>query len=192
MKRIFFFSFLSLLLFTSVSLSAQTTQDVTIDRNAVFYVDGTSTLHDWTVESDAASGTIVTSEAGIVSVTVRVPVESLQSGKSGMDRRMYDALESRRHSAITFTSSDVTLSEDGRTGTAKGELTIAGQKRDHEVTFTLNGNGNNWTFAGSSTFTMTKFSIDPPTAVMGTIRTGDEITVRFEIKSARPIFVAAQ
>jgi polyisoprenoid-binding protein YceI len=192
MKRVFFLSFLSLLLLTSASVFAQASQDVRIDRNAVFFVDGTSTLHDWTVESDAATGTIVMSESGIASVSVRVPVESLKSGKSGMDRRMYEALESRRHNTILFTSNSVTLSDDGRSGVAKGELTIAGQKRNHEVPFTLDGNGNNWTFSGSSTFTMTSFSMDPPTAVMGTIRTGDEITVRFEIKSARPIFVAAQ
>jgi polyisoprenoid-binding protein YceI len=192
MKRISLFSFLSLLLLATSSVFAQDTQQVRIDRNAVFFVDGTSTLHDWTVESADATGTITMSETGIASVSVRVPVESLKSGKSGMDRRMYDALESRRHDTITFTSSSVTLSEDGRSGVAKGELTIIGQKRNHEVAFTLTGTGNEWTFAGASTFTMTSFSMEPPTAVMGTIRTGDEITVRFEINSRRPSFVAAQ
>ena len=36
-------------------------------------------------------------------------------------------------------------------------------------------------FIGSVTFNMTNFNIDPPTAVMGTIKTGDEITIKFQV-----------
>ncbi|MCH8494388.1 MAG: YceI family protein [Balneolales bacterium] len=192
MQQVLKLTFLLSFLLSAGLVFAQSAQEVTLDRNTTMYVDGTSTLHDWTVESKSATGVLVMQEDGIASVSVQVPVRSLESGKSGMDRRMYDALESRNHDTITFTSNEITLADDNRSGVAKGQLTIAGQTRDHEVPFTLTGEGNSWKFTGSSEFTMSKFDIDPPTAVMGTIRTGDEIVVRFEIATRKPQFTSAQ
>jgi polyisoprenoid-binding protein YceI len=180
-----------LLTFAVTSVFAQS-QELKVDNSAMFWVDGTSTLHDWTVESNKATGIINVTDETIASVWVQVAANSLESGKSGMDRRMYDALDSRNNNQIRFESSSIELNDDKMGGVAKGQLTIAGQKRDHEVPFTLNNANGNWTFSGSTTFTMSKFDIDPPTAVMGTIRTGDEITVRFEIKTDRPQIVRAQ
>lgn len=192
MQQVLKLTFLLSFIFSTSLVFAQANQEVTLDRNTAMYVDGTSTLHDWTVESKSATGVLVMQEDGIASVSVQVPVRSLESGKSGMDRRMYDALESRNHDTITFTSNEITLADDKRSGVAKGQLTIAGQTRDHEVPFTLTGDGNSWKFTGSSDFTMSKFDIDPPTAVMGTIRTGDAIVVRFEIATRKPQFTSAQ
>lgn len=173
-------------------LQAQSAQEIRLDQNAVFFVDGTSTLHDWTVESDKATGIIKLTESTIESVTVQVPAQSLESGKSGMDRRMHDALNVRRHNQITFTSNQITLNESKSGGVAAGELTIAGKKQPFEVSFVVEENGSSWKFTGSSTFKMSQFDVDPPTAVMGTIRSGDEVTVRFEINSSKPLFVRAQ
>ena len=36
-------------------------------------------------------------------------------------------------------------------------------------------------FTGSYTLKMTDFSVKPPTAMFGTIKTGDEITVKFNV-----------
>lgn len=172
-------------------VQAQDKQEIKIDNRTTLWVDGTSTLHDWTVESGAATGAIAVNKEGIQMVFVQVASETLQSGKSGMDRRMYEALETRRHRHVTFTSEKIELNADRTGGVAIGELTIAGQTRTHEVPFTIERSGSDWTFNGSTAFTMSSFGITPPTAVMGTVRTGDEITVRFKISTARPIFISS-
>lgn len=191
MKRIQILITFFILSFAVTSVFAQG-QELKVDNNAMFWVDGTSTLHDWTVESAKATGIISVTDEAITNVWVQVAASSLESGKSGMDRRMYDALDTRRNDQIRFESSSITLNDDQRSGVARGQLTIAGQTRDHEVPFTLSNEGGSWKFSGTTTFKKTKFSIDPPTAVMGTIRTGDDITVRFEIKTDRPQIVRAQ
>lgn len=180
-----------LLTFAVTSVFAQS-QELKVDNNAMFWVDGTSTLHDWTVESNKATGIIKITDNTIESVWVQVAASSLESGKSGMDRRMYEALDTRRNNQIRFESTSIRLNDDNLGGVAVGRLTIAGQTRDHEVPFTISNEGGSWKFSGETTLQMTGFSIDPPTAVMGTIRTGDDVTVRFEIRTERPQIVRAQ
>jgi polyisoprenoid-binding protein YceI len=60
-------------------------------------------------------------------------------------------------------------------------LSIAGVAKEVKFKTKYDVDGNQITFKGSYTFKMTDFNIDPPTAVMGTIKTGDEVTVRLEI-----------
>jgi polyisoprenoid-binding protein YceI len=40
--------------------------------------------------------------------------------------------------------------------------------------------GNAFTVKGTTDFRLTDFQIDPPTALMGTIKTGDEVTIEFK------------
>lgn len=176
----------SLLLFITGTVSAQ--QELTFNNNTRFFVDGTSTLHDWTIESDKITGKVVMSETGqkITSVELSLPVESLKSGKSGMDRRVYDAFDTKKNPTISFTSSTITLSDDGKEGVAKGKLTFAGATRDAEIPFSIAADGSNWKFTGSVDLKMTSFNMSPPTAMMGTVRAGDDVTVRFEVVTRKP------
>ncbi|KPP97072.1 MAG: hypothetical protein HLUCCA01_12300 [Bacteroidetes bacterium HLUCCA01] len=183
---------LLLLFAVTTTVAFAQNQEIRLDNNAMIWVDGTSTLHDWTVESARAAGIIVITNDAISSVSVQVDANSLESGKSGMDRRMYDALDVRGNNQIRFESSSITLNDDLRSGVATGQLTIAGQTRDHEVPFELENDGSDWKFTGQTALLMTTFDIDPPTAVMGTVRTGDEVVIRFEINSSQPLFVNAQ
>jgi hypothetical protein len=41
---------------------------------------------------------------------------------------------------------------------------------------------NNVTFTGKKTIKMTEFEVEPPTALLGTIKTGDEVTISFNSK----------
>lgn len=43
-------------------------------------------------------------------------------------------------------------------------------------------NDDSWQFEGTQKLLMTDYGIDPPTALMGTMRTGNEITVAFTVK----------
>lgn len=183
-----------LFIFILSFFNANAQQEVRFTNASQFFVDGTSTIHDWTIESNSVSGMIRVAngnELKIEGVTLSLPVESLKSGKSGMDRKINEALDSRRHAAISFSATDVVLNASGTGGVAKGQLTIAGNTQLMEVPFTLATEGGNWKFSGSVDFKMSQFSVDPPTAVMGTIRSGDDIKVRFELVTAKPQYARA-
>lgn len=162
-------------------------QQLTVNEsNTKVSVDGTSTVHDWTMEAEEFDGTAdVTIEnnalQSINSLSFNVPVKSLKSGKSSMDDNAYEALKVENHPTIKyqFRSMD-NVKVDGSTTTmdTKGLLTVGGVSKIVNMKVTADAS-NGITFKGDITFKMSVFEIDPPTAVFGTIKTGDEITIKF-------------
>jgi len=162
-------------------------QQLTVNEsNTKLSIDGTSTVHDWTIVAEKFDGQAdvkIENNAlqNINSLSFNVPVKSLKSGKSPMDDNTYEALKADDHPVIKyqFRSMD-NVSVDGNitTMSTKGALTIGG------VTKIVNMNvkadaSNGIAFSGDITFKMSVFEIDPPTAVFGTIKTGDEVTIKF-------------
>jgi polyisoprenoid-binding protein YceI len=41
-------------------------------------------------------------------------------------------------------------------------------------------------FVGSTTFNMSEYGVDPPTVMLGAIKTGDEITINFDVVATPP------
>ena len=62
-----------------------------------------------------------------------------------------------------------------------GNLKIAGETKQVPIKFTAKTSGNNVTLSGKVNMNMTHYKIDPPKALMGTVRTGEEITIDFEV-----------
>lgn len=154
-------------------------------------ISGTSTLHDWTskVNTVTGNGDIVFENSQlkkISALSVSIPVTSIESPKGRvMDSKTYDALKSEEFPNITFKLASVTSIQpiqNGVTVKVSGYLTIAGSKKliDLYVTGTYLGN-NGIQFKGSKSFKMTDFDIDPPTALLGTLHTGDEVTIDFSV-----------
>lgn len=155
-------------------------------------ISGTSTLHDWVADvTEVEANITMLSEnpdftTAFKNLEVKVPVEKIDSGKSGMDSRIYSALKSRRHSEIIYTLSEITSAESTGENTftlaTVGDLTIAGTTKSITMDVKAVKNGDNsYTFTGSYTTKMTAFDVEPPTAMLGTVRAGDEITVDFSI-----------
>ena len=166
-----------------LQVSAQAT--FSLDNVHELKVEGTSTLHDWEMVSEAASGSarITTGERQVEelhSLAFEMEVETLKSGRGRMDRNAYSTLESGNHPKITFELSRVN-SIEGRTISATGDLTIAGETReiDMEVTYRVRGNGVR--FSGSKDIAFSDFNIDAPTAMLGTITTGDDLNLSFDV-----------
>ncbi|MBL7874996.1 MAG: hypothetical protein JNL53_05000, partial [Cyclobacteriaceae bacterium] len=96
--------FLSLIL---LSLYGQA-QSYRITGKPVITIAGTSTLHDWTMNSDQANlqATIETDGNGtptkLASLSVSIPAESLKSGKSAMDKNAYTALKTDKNKQIIY------------------------------------------------------------------------------------------
>jgi hypothetical protein len=146
-------------------------------------VKGTSTLHDWTMKSSKGEGTaLMVLENGslkkINHILFRLPAESLKSSKSGMDKNAYNALDSKTYPNILFEARD--LDVNGYQIKAKGKLTIAGKSVETEFPVKVKKENNTFVFEGSYSCKLSDFSIDPPTAMLGTIKTGDNIDLSFK------------
>src|SRR6266699_3241166 len=105
-------------------------------------VDGTSTIHDWTVESKLIGGYIEfdpsfafeKAQPGKVNarIAVLIPVRQLKSDKTAMDTVMYDAMKEKDYRRIDYRLTEMTLKEAPKSPEApflfdtKGELVVSG------------------------------------------------------------------
>lgn len=153
-------------------------------------VDGTSNVHDWTIEAKAMSGKVsATLEAGdlkaLKSLDFSVEVEQLKSGKSGMDKNTFKALKSTTNKNISFKLVKVikitTVSDNNYTIETQGDLTIAGATKRVNQTFTVKLIGKKMIFSGKQKIDMTLYGVEPPKALMGTIKTGKDVVVDFKV-----------
>jgi polyisoprenoid-binding protein YceI len=152
-------------------------------------VKGTSTLHDWTMTSDQAACTAtfsVSSSGGlenISAVNVSIPTISLKSGKGTMDKNAYKALQSDQHKTITFllTSSKVLAGKI----ICNGNLTVAGTTKPVELDVAYENRSGVLYFKGSKQIKMSDFNVEAPSFMFGTVTTGDEITITFELALTR-------
>jgi hypothetical protein len=154
-------------------------------------INGTSTLHDWTMKSVKAdcsanftlnnSGQIV----GMDGLVFSTPATSLKSEHSGMDNNAYKALKTDKNPMIIYTVNTVAISPAEAGGVVvicKGKLNIAGTARDEDVIALCKLNPDNTiSVTGTEKISMKEFSVDPPTFMMGTIKTGNEIVLSFHL-----------
>jgi polyisoprenoid-binding protein YceI len=150
-------------------------------------VEGTSTLHAWTMEGSTISGEISAPTPddwnAPAKAVVKIPVTSIKSEHGKMDKIMADALKARTHPEIRFELTEATpASTSDKTFTlkTKGKLTIAGVTKD--VTLDVHGTkgaDGRYTLTGTTPLKMTAFGIKPPTAMLNTVKTGDDVKVTF-------------
>ena len=151
-------------------------------------VQGTSSLHDW--ESDITKAEVKgifqiesLQLVQVKDVEVKIPVESIKSTKGKlMDSKTYDAFNSEKNPYIIYTLTSVKINAATSTLEAKGNLTMAGVTRpiDLQVKYKVLPTGE-LQLALTKSLKMTEFKMVPPTAMMGTIKVGDEVTVNFDM-----------
>ena len=153
-------------------------------RGSSITVEGTSTVHDWHCSTSGITGTLDAADGftGLSALTLTVPVNSLDCGNGTMNGKLREALGT---SPIRFVLSNARVGSPngGSFGVeANGQLTIHGTARSQRVTATGRALGNGrYRFTGSVPVTMSQFGVDPPTAMLGTLHTGDRVTVRFDV-----------
>lgn len=153
-------------------------------------VDGTSNLHDWTIDAKSMGGKATFSiESGdlqeIKNLDFVVEAEKLVSGKSGMDKNTFKALKTSVNKKIIFKlikvnkitaqTKNVYLLE------TQGDLTVAGATKRINQSFTIRLLGKKIIFYGKQKIDMTLYGVEPPTALMGTIKTGKDVVVDFKV-----------
>ena len=131
----------------------------------------------------------MTIEAGnlkaIKNLDFAVEVEQLKSGKNGMDNNTFKALNSKTYKTINYklvSVTKITETSDGNfTVETQGDLIISGVSKRINQTFTVKIIGKKAIFSGKTKIDMTVYGVKPPTALMGTIKTGKDVTVDFKV-----------
>jgi len=150
---------------------------------------GTSNIHDWEIPAKDFQGTIkLEMENGqlvkISQLDFSVIAESLKSGKGGMDKNTYKALNTDEYKTIVYTLVKVNnidcTSKSQCKITTSGYLTIAGTKKPIDINFDSKISEGNIVLSGNKAIKMSNFNIDAPTAMFGTITTGDEVNIKFQ------------
>ena len=162
-------------------------QQFTFASGSRVTVEGTSSVHDWTCTAAQVSGALDATAANgaltnATSLTVNIPVAALDCNNGTMNGKLRDALGA---SAIRFVASNIRVGTPNGNAfaiDANGQLTIKGTARAQRVQAQgqVLGNGR-YRFTGSVPVTMSQFGVTPPTAMMGALRTGDRVTVRFDV-----------
>ncbi len=171
-------------------------------------IEGTSSIHDWTVKGAIIGGFFEVEPAFLTTqpvppnwtnqataeVQVRIPVRSLRSqtlvGASKMDEIMQEAMRMRENPDILYRLGTMKAREMPSQPNAPvrfdtfGELTVAGVTNAIDIEVQLDRlETNRIRFSGTKTLKMTDFKIAPPSPKlpgMDFIKTGDEVTIRFE------------
>lgn len=165
-----------------------TAQKYTLDNETSFLqVLGTSSLHDWHVQAEKQSGTLIFSDADafeILSISFSVESESLKSGKSGMYKKTYSTLKTDDFKTINYVFTKVLSTTEKEKGIyivkAEGNLTICGVTNPITLDFEVSKKDSVIILSGSHKLLMTSFGVKPPKALLGTIKTGDEIEIKYK------------
>ena len=171
-----------LLVVANLAVTAQVQYKLDSKTSSI-QVQGTSTIHDWEMNAETASSTITLQEDGslekLSSGNFTVDVASIKSDKSIMNKKAWEALKEKKFPQIK--AKLLHVSQNGNSGHVQMELTIAGktQKITDDFKFTIT-NGT-IKIEGILDLKMTDFGVEPPTAMMGTIKTGDEIKVAYTL-----------
>lgn len=178
---------LSLLVLIFVS-ALSNSQVYKLDNQTSFLkVEGTSSLHDWHVDAEEQSGSIEFSDLNngqLKSIKFSVVSESLKSGKSSMDKNTYKALKTDKYKTIDFNflnSTDVTKKGEGQFQVkGNGKLTVSGVSKEIPMSFDITLKNGAVLISGQNTILMTDYGIEPPKALLGTIKTGDKLTITYK------------
>ena len=178
--------FFLLVLFLNHIVQVKAQQTYAVAANPEMKVSGTSSLHDWDMISEEATGTAsLRLSAGKVTaiqgVKVSMKVKSLKSGKNQMDKNAYEALKEKEYPEITFSMLEA-HQDGGNDWKVSGRLQIAGVTKSGHFMIQIAPEGESIALTGFTDIKLTDFNVAPPTAVFGTIKTGDEMTININMK----------
>ena len=170
-----------------------------ISSESKLWFEGTSTLHGYKCVAKEITGSFIMKEMISDSTTIRfsnaaiagilqIPVLSIDSGKGKMDKKMRKLLKADDHPEIIYELTSLELTASPEAGKDQvhlktmGNVKVAGVEKTIalEVIGNFEANGT-LRFTGSKKLLMTDFNIKPPTMFFGRLKTGNEITVYFEI-----------
>ena len=148
-------------------------------------INGTTNVHNFESKVTLASGELVINDKKVQSFSVEIPVKGIKSNEKLMDTKTYEAFDAEKNPKISFKSTEVnSLKVDGNdiSVSVTGIMTIAGASR--KITLVSNGKiikPGVYEFKGSIPVKMTDYKMKPPTAMLGVMKVGDDIKLRYTV-----------
>jgi hypothetical protein len=112
-------------------------------------------------------------------IDISIDVKTLKSDSTTLDDHMYESLKADKFSSVKINLKKFRF--ENKTAIAEGTLTIAGVTNPVELRAVQETVDNKMNLKGSYTLQMTDFGIQPPTMMMGTIKTANKIDVVFNV-----------
>lgn len=166
-------------------LSANAQKSYTLDAKSNFSVAGTSTLHDWVMKSASGTGTAKITVADskvtdIDNIDITLPAESIKSEKKNMDKVAYEALKTKANKNIRYVLKSAEKVNDN-TWNLTGTYTIAGVSKVIKTQVKSSVSNGVVNLQGTDKITFKEFGMKSPTAMLGTIKTGENLTIKFNL-----------
>lgn len=157
-------------------------------------IEGTSTLRSWecavpsfSVAPSPPGGFeegVLNGERALETVTLVFPVKAIECGNGTMNDHLRKALDADEHPQIRYRLSkyDLANAESGMVVKAEGELVIAGTARPIEMAVTVTRDASGAIrVQGEEEVKMTDFGVKPPKLMLGTLKVGDAVNVKFDV-----------
>jgi polyisoprenoid-binding protein YceI len=170
-----------------------------LDPSSELTIEGTSSLHAFHcktnkinayVDVDPGYAKDLTKIARpIVSVKVNVVVRTLSCGNTQMDKNMYGTLKADENPIIKYTMTGYDILDGSASPAAfvaktTGSLTISGKEKAIDMKINAERLSDGMATAqAEQAILMTDFGIEPPSFMFGTLKVGNEIKVKFNLKA---------
>ena len=167
-----------LILLTTCFMFVGFSQDTFIlSADSKLTIDGTSTVHDWTVTANTMEGVVMAEGNAPKQIDFNVVVADIKSERGAtMDKKMHAALGKDTSPKVIFD-----LKEVKNLATLLGTLTIAGNSQEVEIKCQIDVSGDSISIVGEHGIALKNYSIEPPTAMFGQVIVGDDVTVKFNL-----------
>jgi hypothetical protein len=182
---------------------------LTVREGSKLWIEGSSNLRAWSCKATSLDADISVDpswESGVAEsrslselvrrVDVKVPVRALKCGNGKMESIMYDALKAGEASDGAYIVASFESVRGPATASAVvhtiGMLSIAGKENPVRMDVRADRLADGTVRAVSEVpILMTDYGVKPPTALLGAIRTGNEVVVKFELFVTSATVVAA-
>lgn len=177
-------SILLTVVFTTMSLQLNAQRNYTIARST-FEVAGTSNVHDWSMKSSEGNGianlTVIDSKlTDINNLTITLLAESLKSTKTSMDDVAYETLDIKTYKNIKYVLKSATKINE-TTWNLTGTYTVSGISKEFKTVVNVTSMNGNFILKGSNQVTFADFGMSAPTAALGVVRAGKDLTLIFNL-----------
>lgn len=182
----------------TTSAQTQSSLKFSIQSGSRLRLEGNSSMHTYSSKTSDIAGTIIVDSMlfaeGKVKASnlfhqgeITIPVKKMLSGDEKLDNNLYDAIKANDNPNIIYhLLGDSILSEarkDSFTVKTTGTLSVAGKEKNIDMTIMLLKNKDgSLIIRGSKDLLMTDFGIEPPSMMLGLLKTDNKVVIRFDLR----------
>ncbi|MCM4172265.1 YceI family protein [Arenibacter sp. TNZ] len=174
---------LSLIALLFLVFAGYAQESYTLSKESILKINGSSTIHDWTVMANAMKGSLEMNAGALQKMLFQVEVVQIKSERgAAMDKKMHAALKMEEHPEVSFKFQEIKKDSGSQNSfQIVGVLNIAGIEKEVDIASEFQGVGGNYVFKGKKEIKLQDYDMVPPTAMFGQIIVGDNVTIDFNL-----------